>query len=289
MKFFNSRKDLRLKTSKVLIWSLSLFFLLFGFPVTQDFQSIPVAYAAVPAAPTITSIDTGSAMMKINFTYTAGVDTPTSYQYQLNSGAWTAKSPNDTTTPFSITGLTNGTTYTVAIRGVNATGNGTASANSTAKPVAMTAPTISSITAGNQQLTVNFTAGTGNLTNYDYTTNGGTSWTTLGTPQITSPIVITGLTNGTSYSVGLRPRDISGTGTASSYTSATPLSDIAAPTITAIDSGSAMVKISFTAGAGTPTNYDYTTNGTTWVTKVQLTRLHQLLLRALPTAPHIHL
>ena len=57
------------------------------------------------------------------------------------------------------------------------------------------APTINSITAGNTQLSVAFTAGaTGGsaITNYQYSTNNGSTFTNAGTTS--SPITITGLT-----------------------------------------------------------------------------------------------
>jgi len=61
------------------------------------------------------------------------------------------------------------------------------------------------VTAGNGQVAVAFTAptDTGDLpiTDYDYSTDGGTTWVSAGTTS--SPITITGLTNGTTYTVGL--------------------------------------------------------------------------------------
>jgi phosphodiesterase/alkaline phosphatase D-like protein len=88
---------------------------------------------------------------------------------------------------------------------------------------ALGAPTISSIASGNGYLEVVFTAGTGTPTNYDYSLDGGISWTTRSPKATWSPLTIHDLTNGTSYNVKLRARDDSGTiGTASSATSATP-------------------------------------------------------------------
>lgn len=88
---------------------------------------------------------------------------------------------------------------------------------------ALGAPTISSITAHNGYLEVAFSAGTGTPTNYDYSLDGGLSWTTRSPKATWSPLTIHGLTNGTSYNVKIRARDDAGTiGTASSATSATP-------------------------------------------------------------------
>jgi hypothetical protein len=90
-----------------------------------------VFVAQIPSAPTINSITTSSGALSIAFTAGASNGSAiTNYQYSLNSGVWTPRSPIATTSPLSITGLTNGTAYTVAIRAVNAAGNGTASTTS---------------------------------------------------------------------------------------------------------------------------------------------------------------
>lgn len=84
-------------------------------------------------------------------------------------------------------------------------------------------PTISSIATGNGYLEVAFTAGSGTPTNYDYSLDGGLSWTTRSPKATWSPLTIFGLTNGTTYNVKLRARDDAGTiGTASLTTAATP-------------------------------------------------------------------
>lgn len=71
-----------------------------------------------------------------------------------------------------------------------------------------TAPTISTIVPGDQKLSVYFTAPTcmsTKRTTYQYSLDGGTTWVSLATPSLASPIVITGLTNGTTYRVKVRP------------------------------------------------------------------------------------
>jgi hypothetical protein len=117
-----------------------------------------------PSAPTIDSITTSSGTLNINFT--AGVDngaTITNYQYQLNGGTWTNRASGTTASPLTITGLTNGTAYTVAIRGISAAGNGTASTTSTAvrvnPPLAISSPgnlTTAYGTAGSITFTASF-------------------------------------------------------------------------------------------------------------------------------------
>ena len=87
------------------------------------------------------------------------------------------------------------------------------------------APTIDSITATNGQLAVAFTPGATNgsaITNYEFSTNNGVNWTTRSPVATTSPITITGLTNGQSYNVRLRAINGAGSGESSTAVSATP-------------------------------------------------------------------
>jgi hypothetical protein len=68
------------------------------------------------------------------------------------------------------------------------------------------APTIDSITATNGQLAVAFTPGATNgsaITNYKYSLDGG-AYTAFAPADITTPLVITGLTAATTYAVRIR-------------------------------------------------------------------------------------
>jgi hypothetical protein len=95
---------------------------------------------------------------------------------------------------------------------------------------APTAPTITSITPDNSQLSVAFTApssdGGSSISNYKYSTDGGATFTACSPVQTSSPIVITGLTNGTSYNVQIKAVNAIGDGTATPSTVATPLAVI---------------------------------------------------------------
>ena len=70
------------------------------------------------------------------------------------------------------------------------------------------APTGLSATPGNGQAIIAFTAPADNggaaITNYEYSSNDGSSWTAQNPAATTSPLTISGLTNGTTYSVKLR-------------------------------------------------------------------------------------
>jgi predicted RNA-binding protein with TRAM domain len=218
---------------------------------------------SAPGAPTISSITSGNTTLSVAFT--AGSGTITNYQFSTNNGStWTTRSPISTASPISITGLTNGTSYTVVIRALNGATTGTSSNAISATPYTTpSAPTIGTIVAGNQQLTVPFTAGAdgGNpITNYQYSTNNGTSYTTISPESTSSPIVITGLTNGTAYTIKLKAVNAAGSGTASTGSTSTPYTTPSAPTLGTITPGNQQLSVAFTAGAtggNAISNYEY--------------------------------
>ncbi|MDI9396915.1 MAG: YDG domain-containing protein [Candidatus Pacebacteria bacterium] len=87
------------------------------------------------------------------------------------------------------------------------------------------APTLTGITAGDQKLTVAFTApeqgGGISITNYEFSTDGGSSWTTPNPAVTGSPLLITGLQNATPYNVKLRALNSAGSGAESNQISST--------------------------------------------------------------------
>jgi hypothetical protein len=83
-------------------------------------------------------------------------------------------------------------------------------------------PAIGTIVAGNGYLEVPFSSAPSGVTNYQYSVDGGISWTTRSPVATWSPLTIHGLTNGTSYSVKIRGVNADGAGTASSAVSGTP-------------------------------------------------------------------
>lgn len=85
------------------------------------------------------------------------------------------------------------------------------------------APTSLASTAGDGQATISFTAGSSGasaITDYEYSLDG-TTYSSIG--ATTSPVTVTGLTNGTTYSIYLRAVNTQGSGTASSSVSVTPV------------------------------------------------------------------
>ncbi|MCL7405020.1 fibronectin type III domain-containing protein [Paradonghicola geojensis] len=179
-----------------------------------------VAAIVAPNAPTSLVATSGDGQALITFIAPSdtGGSTISNYEYSLDNGVnWTALNPVDTSSPITIAGLTNGTNYSIKIRAVNSAGGGTASSSVTATPVGVsTAPTSLVATAGDGQVSVAFTAPSDNggsaITDYEYQLDDG-PWVSASTTS--SPIVITGLNNGTSYSIKLRAVNAGGNGAAS--------------------------------------------------------------------------
>jgi Tfp pilus assembly protein FimT len=232
-----------------------------------------------PGAPTIQGITPGDSQLTVAFQapLAIGGSAISNYQYSTDSGTtWTTRSPSSASSPLVISGLTNGTTYQVVIKAVNSQGAGSTSA--VVEATAYTtpcAPTISSVTPGLGQLTVAFSTpsctGGKPLTNYEYSTDNGSTFSALSPASTSSPFVITGLQNGATYQVKLRAVNIAGAGTSSAASSGTPYTVPGAPSITSITPGNGQLSVAFSApasnGGAAISNYQYSTDGTTWTTR----------------------
>jgi hypothetical protein len=128
--------------------------------------------AQPPAVPTIDSATAGSGFISIYFTAGATYGSAiTNYQYSTNNGTnWNVRSPVETSTPLTISGLTNGTQYQVRIRAVSAVGTSDSSTLITARPNAVTVAAGSNIstTYGRSASSSTFTS-TGGVSPYVYT------------------------------------------------------------------------------------------------------------------------
>lgn len=236
-------------------------------------NSIPVTGtpATIPSAPTITGITDGNQQLTVTFAAPTsnGGAAITDYQYQTNNGSFTSIGP--IVSPFIITGLTNGTPYSVVIKAINRIGS-TNSDPVTGTPATIPdAPTITGITPGDQRLTVAFTAPTSDggaaIRGYQYSTNNGNTFSSEVPVPTNSQIIITGLTNGTSYTVIIRAVNRIDNGPNSNSVTATPVTVPYAPTITGITDGNTQLTVAFTPpadGGATITGYQYLVNNSSY-------------------------
>ena len=179
----------------------------------------------VPGAPTITGVKAGVRSAQVSFTKPAdnGGSKITNYRVRCtssNGGAYRALT--GTKSPVLVAGLTAGKTYTCTVAARNNVGYGAASAPSDPfVPLASVpgAPTITGVTAGVRSVKVAFTKpsddGGAPITNYRVactSSNGGAKGSHEG-PK--SPIVVSGLTAGKTYTCTVRAKNKVGLGAAS--------------------------------------------------------------------------
>jgi hypothetical protein len=170
------------------------------------------------------------------------------------------------------TGLNSTKTYYYRTVGVVTTGTGDEQVETYLYGVtkqfvygAPAAPTITGITCSSQALSVAFTAGNANggtITNYEFSTDGGSTFTAVSPSATTSPIAISGLVNGTDYSVVIRALTSTKTGVDSVAMTGTPCGTPSSTTTAATNvqpttatlngnltgSGNPLASISFTWG-----------------------------------------
>jgi hypothetical protein len=194
-------------------------------------DEIPVNIQILPALPgDPTNLVATAGVRQVSITFTAGSagGSPiTNYKYSVDNGvSYTAFSPAYITSPVVITNLANGTTYQIKLRAVNSGGDG---AESTA--VSATTPNLPSAltnlvaTKNNGMAIINFTAGADGgspITNYKYSINNGTNYIAFSPSITTSPLTITGLTNGVTYQIRIRAVNAVGDGPESATMSVTP-------------------------------------------------------------------
>jgi hypothetical protein len=116
-----------------------------------------------PSAPVIESITANNTSLTVFFTAGAlNGSTVSNYQVSTNNGgSFTALSPVDSTTPITITGLANGTTYQIVIRAVSNLGVGLASNMVSSAPTASATVNIfltASATTATKGTTITITA-----------------------------------------------------------------------------------------------------------------------------------
>ncbi|MEF3310731.1 DUF5018 domain-containing protein [Paenibacillus sp. GYB004] len=171
---------------------------------TQDYVvTVTEGVQPAPAAPQLLTADGADSQVALNWDTVTGA---TYYRVYLSTVQGVFPEPASATVTgvtYNMSGLTNGTTYYFIVKAGNSGGLSAASneaaATPAAAPAAPAAPTQVTAVAGDRQATISFTPPTDNggsaITSYEVTASSG------GVVQsgASSPITVTGLTNGVSY------------------------------------------------------------------------------------------
>jgi uncharacterized delta-60 repeat protein len=151
------------------------------------------------------------------------------------------------------------------------------------------APTSLSASTGSYSAQINFTPGLDGgsaISNYQYSLNGGTTWTSFSPAVTTSPVTITGLVHGDTYTVLLRSVNCKGPSPSESVTfTMPPPTAPGAPTVTSTTADVGSITVNFTAGSdgNSPiTNYEYSLDGgITWITRNPAATTSPILIQGL--------
>lgn len=181
----------------------------------------------VPAKPT--GLLAVVADSSVYITFTAGSDggSPiTDYEYSLDGGAFI--SLGVTGSPVIINGLTNGWTYSIVLRAVNAVGAGAPSDLLSATPGTVpTYPYNLVSTPADGEVQISFSGPDSNggfaITNFYYSLDNGLNYSAFSPAVTGSPVNIRGLVNGNTYQVKLRAFNAFGLGDESAAVQVTPV------------------------------------------------------------------
>ena len=249
----------------------------------------PKAAAYPPARPrNFSAAQTGIGEVELTWDAHRYPLSVTGYEFNQDAGNWNAITESDSSThSHTVTGLTEGTTYTFAVRAVNSAFNKDVNSNRltasesrsvtvVAKPAA---PDSFSAFAGDEQVWLGWRSPADfTISGYEYQqkTGGdfGDDWTSIPDSRSgTTFHIVTGLSNGTSYAFRVRAVNAAGKSDWSGEQPATPGAASPAPVepegFAARQTGVGHVELTWDASSNplTVTGYEFTqNNGSTWIT-----------------------
>ena len=228
---------------------------------------------AMPSAPTGVTATAGDNSVSIGWSAVAGATSYNIY-YSTTNGvpkATATKIAGVTTTPNIVTGLNNGTPYFFVVTAVGTSGESADSSQVSATPTPVPpAPTGVTATAGNGEAAIGWdnVAGATSYNIYYSTTPGVTRLTGNRITRASSPYVVTGLTNNTTYYFVVTAANPIGESPESSQVSTTPNLAPPAPTNVTPEAGHGEATISWSAVTNAA-SYNIYFDNTTGVSKTK--------------------
>ena len=227
-----------------------------------------------PDVPTGLDATRGHQEVMLSWVQPSGGAEVTHYEYEQDvSGRWISTGSTATTT--TVTGLTNGQSYTFRVRAVNSAGASAASAASASVTPATVpgAPTSLGVTGGDQEVELSWTAPASNggdtITGYEYEQSGSGTWISTGGTDSTTTVF--SLTNGQPYRFRVCALNSVGSGAESAPSAnVTPATEPDAPTGLSATVSNQEVDLIWTApasnGGARILRYEYELdNSGTWI------------------------
>ena len=241
-----------------------------------------VAVVMVPAAPTGLVAVTGDRQVRLGWSYPSDSSSITGFQYQQKTGGdfgddWTDITGSTAgTTSHIVTGLTNETEYTFAVRAVNVTIAGARAEAPGATPAAAgerpAKPTnFSAAQTGVGQVELRWNAAQQPLTvtGYEYTDDGGSDWKPVsGSDSSTVSYTVPDLIEDTTYTFAVQAVNSAGYSNSSNSRSVTIIAKPLRPVGVGADAGDTQAKVRWRRSGDPP------------ITKFQLLQVPQSKLTA---------
>ena len=215
---------------------------------------------SVPAAPSGLTATAGNTQISLNWTASAGATGYNVYELSSSTGTYALvnTAPITTGTSYTVTGLTNGTTYYFEVTAVNSAGEGPYSLISATPAIQIIPPLAPTnlvaadvVNTPEVYLSWNASAGATGYNVYESTSSTGT-YALVNTAPITGiSYIVSGLNNGEQYYFVITAANSAGESPYSIYAAATPeLTPPSAPAFLTVTQGNTQISLNWTASAG---------------------------------------